>query len=597
MSLFDQNIMQLYNTPIKSLRSGDLFMAFSYPTKISPETIAIYILTHTKPGDTVLDVFGGSGTTGLATLLCDTPNKKLLDLVSELNLDVEFGPRKAIISELSGLGAFVSQIMTSKVDSKRFKVEADSLIERVKNRVSTLYDTHDDEGNKGIIRHVIHTEFLICPSCKKETSFGEACVKFEPVSISSHWQCLECNQKHSTQKSERVMEFVFDPFLEKEVYVRKRRPFLIYGKTKKKSWRRKATETDFLECDYSSIMQKDVIPISKMNWGDLHRNGYHEGINFLHDFYTSRNLTVISVFWDEIKRAKKEFHDALKLWILSYNAAHSTKMTRVVLKKDQKDFILTGAQPGVLYISSLPVEKNIINGLQRKITTFKKAFETVEFSNSSVKTFWGSSSSIQIPNRSIDYVFTDPPFGDYIPYSELNFISEAWLGRITNNKEEAIISNSQGKDVSDYEALLTSVFREVQRVTKQTSYISVVFHSASSKVWNALYSTFNNSDLIVTNSSVLDKHQASFKQTNSTISVKGDAVLLLTKGKSLVGSNLHDVDQIIEKLISDAILKNDPLEVEKERLYSRYVGHCMSNQIEIGIDAKEFYSKVTGIQK
>lgn len=32
-------------------------------------------------------------------------------------------------------------------------------------------------------------------------------------------------------------------------------------------------------------------------------------------------------------------------------------MTRVVAKRNAKDFVLTGAQSGVLYISKLPVEK------------------------------------------------------------------------------------------------------------------------------------------------------------------------------------------------------------------------------------------------
>ena len=54
--------------------------------------------------------------------------------------------------------------------------------------------------------------------------------------------------------------------------------------------------------------------------------------------------------------------DALKLLLLSYNATHCTLMTRVVAKKNAKDFVLTGAQSGVLYISKLPVEKNIILG-------------------------------------------------------------------------------------------------------------------------------------------------------------------------------------------------------------------------------------------
>ena len=43
----------LYNNPLPSSRTGLFYNTFSYPTKISPETVAIYIAMHTEPGDTV----------------------------------------------------------------------------------------------------------------------------------------------------------------------------------------------------------------------------------------------------------------------------------------------------------------------------------------------------------------------------------------------------------------------------------------------------------------------------------------------------------------------------------------------------------------
>src|SRR5690606_33955216 len=67
----------LYERALPAKRTGPLYGAFPYPTKISPEAIALYIAAHTRPGDTVFDGFAGSGTTGLAALLCDTPSPEL----------------------------------------------------------------------------------------------------------------------------------------------------------------------------------------------------------------------------------------------------------------------------------------------------------------------------------------------------------------------------------------------------------------------------------------------------------------------------------------------------------------------------------------
>ena len=44
------SIAKLYKAPLPSTRSGPIYNAFPYPTKISPEAIAVYIATHTDPG-------------------------------------------------------------------------------------------------------------------------------------------------------------------------------------------------------------------------------------------------------------------------------------------------------------------------------------------------------------------------------------------------------------------------------------------------------------------------------------------------------------------------------------------------------------------
>ena len=48
--------------------------------------------------------------------------------------------------------------------------------------------------------------------------------------------------------------------------------------------------------------------------------------------------------------------------------------------------------------------------------------------------------------ESIDYVFTDPPYGDAIQYSELSFIWNSWFGKTFNTEEEVIINPVQNKN-------------------------------------------------------------------------------------------------------------------------------------------------------
>ena len=103
----------LYERAMPASRCGSLYGAFPYPTKISPEAIALFIAAHTKPGDTVFDGFAGSGTTGLAALLCENPPPKLRDEAKRIGLDVRWGARNAILYELGAMGAFIGQTLTN----------------------------------------------------------------------------------------------------------------------------------------------------------------------------------------------------------------------------------------------------------------------------------------------------------------------------------------------------------------------------------------------------------------------------------------------------------------------------------------------------
>lgn len=173
----------LYAKAFPSKRSGSLYSAFSYPTKISPEVIAVFIASHTKPGDVVLDAFGGSGTTGLATMLCGNPTEEVIKLAEKMQAPVKWGARSAVIYELSTLGAFISDTMCNPPDEKLFLSEAEKLIDNVESELGWMYKAIDPEGNEGFLRHVIWSEILECGSCGKTVSYWNNSVSFEPLAL------------------------------------------------------------------------------------------------------------------------------------------------------------------------------------------------------------------------------------------------------------------------------------------------------------------------------------------------------------------------------------------------------------------------------
>ena len=513
------------------------------------------------------------------------------------------GPRQAVLYELSTLGAFVADTMCNAPDPVDFARAAEKLISDVEATHGFIYDTRDEEGEKGQLRHTIWTDFVVCPHCRHEFKFSDVALQRNPLKILSAFTCPGCRKKVEIDEADRATEEVFDPILGRSVTRKKRVPAFVYGQSLEgKNWQRPATKYDIsAAARVEELPAPAGVPHSEIQWGDLFRSGYHTGITHLHHFYTPRNLRTLTALWNGIASAPARLQPALKLLVLSYNTAHSTLMTRVVIKNGEKDFVLTGAQSGVLYISSLPVEKNVFEGVRRKVETFKTAFATVAGSRSSVDVRNASSARLHLKDGSVNYVFTDPPFGDYIPYAEINQLGEAWLGKLTNREEEIIMSSAQEKGVTEYADLMAQVFSEISRVLADDGKATVVFHSSKAAVWRALMRAYQDAGLTVKISSVLDKVQTSFKQTVSTVSVKGDPLLLLGKNSSLKASprpaaRYGESEAIIDSLLSKATrLDTGHKERTVERLYSRYVSKCLERGVSAMLSAEPFYSHVRSL--
>ena len=315
-------------------------------------------------------------------------------------------------------------------------------------------------------------------------------------------------------------------------------------------------------------------------------------MSHLHHLYTRRNLLSLATLFELIEQRDSAVRQALRLLVLSYNQSHATLMTRVVVKDGQSDFVLTGAQSGVLYVSSLPVEKNVIEGIARKVKPLRESFALVRGSNSTVVIRNQSSTTLMEANESVDYLFTDPPFADFIPYAEINQINELWLGQRTDDTQEAVMSQAQGKSIAHYERLVAGVFAEASRVLKTNGVVTVVFHAGKASVWAALQRAYRAAGLEVAATNVLDKLQASFKQVVSTVSVKGDPLLLLTKGVPTSTSVPAMDEALVAELVAKAKGSTDAAEREPARLYSRYVNRCLSSGQSVRMNAGEFYAKV-----
>ena len=93
---------------------------------------------------------------------------------------------------------------------------------------------------------------------------------------------------------------------------------------------------------------------------------------------------------------------------------------------------------------------------------------------------------LPLSDRVANFVFTDPPYGETIQYLELSYMQSTWLGLDSPFEKEIIVNSKQGKHADTYRDMLTQAFIEVYRILDYDSYMTVTFHSAEIKYWNAL---------------------------------------------------------------------------------------------------------------
>ena len=583
-----RNLEKLFSKPLPSTRGGSFYNTFPYPTKISPEAIAVYIASATNPDDTVLDAFAGSGSTGIAALLAEHPTEKMQETANALGVEPIWGKRNAILYEIGTYAAFATKTITNRLTAAEYARAVDDFIKKAEKLASGMYAAKSPDGRDGYNRYAIWTEVLICPECDAEIEYFKNGTSRNPATFYDKIECPHCHRTSLVEAMSFATEEHYDKLLKKTILRKKRKIAWVYGTSGKENWDRIATEDDIA---LVQKLEKEFSPSDdprKIEWGDLHRAGYHFGISHLHHFYTSRNYLVMSELWKLAECYPEREANALKLLLLSYNGAHCTLMTRIVAKHDSRDFVLTGAQSGVLYISKLPVEKNILLGLRRKAKPFQEAYKMLENCHGTVEVRNISSEFMSEPDKSIDFVFTDPPFGDFIPYAEVNQINELWLPAVTERSSEVIISAAQNKDVDTYRNMLARVFGEIRRVTKDDRPIAVVFHAAKAAVWGAFSEAIQISGLEIKQSSFLDKTQASFKQVVSKTSVQGDPLFLLKKA-GLGKNGIMDEEQILQMIV-----KENPHETELEcrHCYSLYIGKCMEYGSPVTLDASEFYAYI-----
>ena len=553
-----------FTTDVSEGKTDPLYTAHAYHTKVPHKAIMRYILHFTQPGDIVFDGFCGTGMTGVAAQMCGEK-----DVVESLEDPIEWdvkgkptkhtqayfvdqfgcirdrfqwanrkgenpefkpfstlGKRRAILNDLSPAATFIAANYGTSVDAIAFKSAAAKLLKDVEVELGWMYETlHTDGKTKGRINFAIWSDVFACSECGKDIVFVNEALNEESGSTRETFPCPHCEVETSKDELELLYASTHDKVIGATVSLPKRIPVLIHYTVKGSKYKKKPDKNDLDVLSKIAAMPfPDYMPSLELPDMQMRRVGRMKPahITHIHHFFLPRAAQALSLVW---KRASSCNDQRMRQMLLFF--VEQAIWTASVLNR----FRPTGYSQvnqylsGVFYVPSQHAECSPWYILEGKAKRLVKLFGEFRSQSGTTAITTQDLFSACLPENSVDYIFTDPPFGENIYYSDLNILVESWHKVRTAPAKEVIVDRVKEKTLLDYQRMMSDCFANYFRALKPGRWMTVEFHNSRNSVWNAIQEALQHAGFVVADVRTLDKKQGSFQQVVSGNTVKRDLII------------------------------------------------------------------------
>lgn len=460
-------------------RSDPAYNAHAYLTKVPITAIEPFLEIFTKPGDLVLDMFGGSGMTGVAAAIRG---------------------RRAELRDISVLGRHIGKNYVNLVDEDLLKVAAEQAVASARGHLGEVYAVRCGDCNSlATLSRTVWTFIYECPECDRAVNYYRA---LEAAGwVKAEMACTSCGHPFTARKAKRIAE----------------KPVI-----------------DTISCpcsprlrDHDHTDPPHSISLSGISFPDAaigeDRQMFQasalrkHGLERTSAFFTERNLAALA----SLKTAIGEIESrALREKLLF---AFTAVLTRASKRYQWHPKRPLNAANQNYYIAPVFYEWNVFDLFERKVEAALRSDrflrERMHASGLSrpegVRYEIGSADAIDLPDESVDYVFTDPPFGSNIFYSDMNLFQEVWLEGQTNHQDEAVVDRSgrgeSRRTPERYERLIAGSLHEARRVLRRGGWLSIVFSNSSGEMWALLQRSIASAGFALKEVTLLSKGQRSVK--------------------------------------------------------------------------------------
>jgi DNA modification methylase len=440
-----------------------------------------YIRNYTKPYDTVLDAFCGSGSVGLE---CALNNRKFIGY--------DLNPIAIHLTE---------NTLSFDFDTSKFYQELNQLEIDLKARVMKLYQVADN-------RYVLYS------------ILGKNDKSYDTV-VSDY----DFKHKSNENFDDKELDFSFEI----------------------------PEDFSFPDSDFPEKFYKDRFS--------------YKGIRKVSDMFSKRNVYALTLV-----------HDYIQTQNLRYKSLFMLAFTNTLLHVSKlKAENVRPLSVNNYWIPDDFIEENVIWRFLDRAQNIQIAKETILKrkrlnkinENAGYKLYNKSSLPLaEIEANSIDYLITDPPYGDAIQYSELSFIWNCWLQKAFENKEEVIINPVQSKGVGEFQNQIAEFIENAHRVLKPDAFFTLCFQNKELKIWLEIVQKIRDSGFVLHDIQIYDTFGSPYNKHWAKFSPKSDLYVTFKKSKQRRQVNREEVSlsDVANRVIE---LFNQHLEFEFD-LYKIY---------------------------
>lgn len=306
-----------------------------------------------------------------------------------------------------------------------------------------------------------------------------------------------------------------------------------------------ATEEDINHYNHISELKKKLLAENKITYptDSIMQYVKRSGRKSIDELFSDRALIILSYLRDEINATQNA--EIRNLLLFCFTSMLSN-VSRMLPGDKEKATYKSGWVISKFWTPKINTERNIFLCLQLRYNAILKGKkELTDIDSSLCELYTADASNLSfIENESIDYIFTDPPYGESIAYLALSHFWNSWLPNTVAYEKEIIIDPYREKGYEDYSSRTKAAYSELYRVLKDKHYMSFTFHNRDLNVWKAILDACNEAGFILENIILQEQAVSSGTQgINKKNTLTGDFVYNFKKDTSIkVKTNSSSID-------------------------------------------------------